>query len=161
MHTMIAQSPPFHVHVIKHEHLIIDAELIQKIDYSQKERIISQLIERLLHELDMKELAPLEIYNATDTDLPGWSFIQAITTSHISGHYFEESDKLSHIHLDIYSCKNYEWRSVLPILNDALKLSQWSANLLIRSIVMTKQKHTCISGKGGEILMVQESEYLK
>ena len=140
--------------IFNHEHLLIDAELQYKLNYLQRHSIVISLIEKLLQELNMKKLAPLEIIDATDFRLPGWSFIQPITTSHISGHYFEEEYALSHLHMDVYSCKKYEWKKIFPILDDVLKLDQWSANLVMRSVNTAKQTHKLISGKGASIVKI-------
>jgi S-adenosylmethionine/arginine decarboxylase-like enzyme len=102
----------------------------------------------------MEKLAPLEIFDATDSRFPGWSFIQPITTSHISGHYFEEVGKPSNIHMDVYSCKMFEWGKIFPILDDALKLGQWSANLIIRSVQISQQTQKMMSGKGANVTEV-------
>lgn len=142
--------------VFTHQHLIIDAELKEKLNFSRRHETVVELIKKLLHELSMEKLAPLQIFDATDAQYPGWSFIQPITTSHISGHYFEEANTLSHIHMDIYSCKEYEWKNVFPILNNELNLDQWAANLIIRSPKLVKQTHILISGKGSTIKKIRK-----
>ena len=145
--------------VFRHEHLIIDAELKAKLAFPRRRAITTNLIEKLLHELGMERLAPLGIYDATDPRFPGWSFIQPITTSHISGHYFEEVNAPSHIHMDVYSCKEYRWQNIFPILDEALKLDQWSANLVIRSAKIAQETHKVMTGKEANIIEILDMAF--
>src|SRR3989339_521931 len=92
------------------------------------------LDEDLLSTLKMKKLGPLEIYPATDLLAPGWSFLQPITTSHISGHYFDEPNGQPHIHMDIYSCQGFDWKVALITLTKHLPLGLWQATFINRAI---------------------------
>lgn len=134
-----------------HEHFILDAELKGPLDFEKRQEITTKLIKQLMKNLGMEELGPLEIYDATDADYPGWSFIQPITTSHISGHYFEEKGKPSHIHMDIYSCKSFEWEKIIKILSKNLKLNDWSATFLKREMNMKNRIASQFSGKDTKI----------
>jgi len=134
--------------LLSHEHFILDAELIKSLDFEKRASITAKLIKELMKTLGMEALGPLEVYDATDMTYPGWSFIQPITTSHISGHYFEESKKASHIRLDIYSCKTFNWEKVISILHKNLDLSKWSANYLYRNINLKERTMIQISGNG-------------
>ena len=103
-------------HALAHKIFILDAELQKPLASENRRKIVENLVKDLLSTLDMKELGPLSFYDATDLDFPGWSFVQPITTSHITGHYFfEEKTGKADIHIDIYSCKEFEWEDVVPM----------------------------------------------
>lgn len=48
--------------------------------------IMRRFIDEVLSALGMTPLGELGIYPAVDQSAPGWSFIQPITTSHVSAH---------------------------------------------------------------------------
>lgn len=124
---------------LNHEHFILDAELAPLV-FANRHETTTALAADLLVGLQMEELGPLQIYDATDIQFPGWSFIQPITTSHFSGHYFEEANGVSHIHIDIYSCTSFDWQRVMEIIKKHLPVSRWSANFIMRGIgVMTRE----------------------
>lgn len=123
-----------------HKHFIVDAELVKPLDFSKRKQITKNLIDNLIEELKMVPLGKLEIYDATDPNYPGWSFIQPITTSHISAHYFEEENIASHIHLDIYSCKNFSWKTLIKILEKHLKMDKWFAYFINRDFSMKSRE---------------------
>ncbi len=135
---MIKQVASKHL-TLSHEHFILDAEL-KKLDFTKRHETTMALAADLLAGLQMEELGPLQIFDATDERFPGWSFIQPITTSHFSGHYFEEVNGTSHIHMDIYSCTSFDWKSVINILQKHLPLSRWSANFIVRGIGVMSRK---------------------
>jgi S-adenosylmethionine/arginine decarboxylase-like enzyme len=118
-----------------HRHFIFDAELNEKLDFSNRYEITTNLIQTLIKKLGMEALDQLQIYDAKDINYPGWSFIQPITTSHISGHYFEEENNLSHLHMDIYSCKLFECTDVIEILNKNFSIFTWYGYWLNRDLV--------------------------
>ncbi len=134
-----------------HEHFILDADLESKLDFKNRKKITEDLIDDLLENLKMQRLCPLQIYDAVDANFPGWSFIQPITTSHISGHYFEEKDKPSHIHIDIYSCRAFDWKKVINIIHQFLNLNDWIANFTDREIHFPREKLKIIQGNSGNI----------
>lgn len=132
--------PPVSEIPLHHHHFILDAYLVQLLDSSKKESITRALVNDLLQKLDMKELCPLQIYPATDIRAPGWSFVQPITTSHISGHYFESPGIHPHIHLDIYSCQGFDWKMAFPVLAQHMPLGIWQATFIYRNIDSDENK---------------------
>jgi S-adenosylmethionine/arginine decarboxylase-like enzyme len=136
----MSHSP--HSDGLVHQHFIIDAELKEPLNFDKRHEITRELIDALMDNLNMEELGPLQVYDAVDDEYPGWSFIQPITTSHISGHYFEEKNKPSHIHMDIYSCKEFDKEKLLEILNQYLGLEKWSSDCIFREINPNKRKFT-------------------
>jgi hypothetical protein len=146
---------------LSHEHFIIDAILKKTLNFDERKKITENLISDLLKTLKMIKLGKLEIYDATDDKFPGWSFIQPITTSHISGHYFEESDIPSHIHLDIYSCKSFDWKLVISILDQHLGLGAWSGNLIMRELQLDKRTTLLLKGLGNKVDMKESISITK
>lgn len=135
---------------LEHRILILDANLKQNLVFDKHVDITTKLVEDLLHALNMKKLGKLEIYNSVDANFPGWSFIQPITTSHISGHYFED-EKQPHIHFDIYSCKKFQWKTVINILDKHLHLAEWSGNFIVRDVELAKRESASLSGIGSHM----------
>lgn len=126
-------DPGDHVE-LTHEHFILDAYLKRPLDASQYELITHTLVNHLLAALGMKCLGPLSIYPATDMRAPGWSFIQPITTSHISGHYFEYPGKHPHIRMDFYSCNTVDWHKIVSVVHRELAMGSWRGTFLERMI---------------------------
>lgn len=138
---------------LKHEIFIIDANLKKELNEAEMNSITNGLINSLLSELEMAKLGPLEIYNSIDPRAPGWSFIQPITTSHISGHYFIEPNKSNpNIHMDFYSCSPFNWRNIIPILHKHLYLKNWQGNFIFRENTITERQILKVFGEANNIL---------
>ncbi len=135
---------------LEHHAFVLDAKVAHPLELERDEHMVRNMMEVLLERLHMKELSPLAIFPATDFRFPGFSFVQPITTSHIAGHYFDTvGDEMPHIHLDIYSCKLFDWRDAMSLLHSFLQLAEWDANYLVRH---HGQDRICyqLSGKGAE-----------
>lgn len=140
--------------ILSHEMFILDANLAKALDREKMNEITGNLIKDLLEHLGMMELGPLEIFNSTDPRAPGWSFIQPITTSHISGHYFIKPDDTNpNIHMDFYSCKPFDWKTIIPILHQHLQLAKWHGNFMYRKDVMADREVCEMSGDGLRITL--------
>ncbi len=138
--------------VLNHEMFILDANLKHVLDQSKMNEITKNLIKDLLAKLGMLELGPLAIFDATDPRAPGWSFIQPITTSHVSGHYFVEPNGTNpNIHMDFYSCSSFDWKDVVEIVDKHLALAKWHGNFLYRKDIMVDRGVWEISGDGSQI----------
>lgn len=128
----MAPAPSSHFALL-HEIFVLDACLKQALDPKRMKKITHDLVEDLLVALRMEKLGPVGIYPAKDLRAPGWSFIQPITTSHISGHYFEQPD-YPHIRIDVYSCASVNWRKVISVVHQHLDLTQWRGTFIDRQI---------------------------
>ena len=137
---------------LKHEIFILDANLLGHLNEASHQENTQSLIQDLLKALNMETLGPLEIFMAFDKRAPGWSFFQPITTSHISGHYFEKPGRSPHIHIDIYSCCTFRWKLIIGIVDKHLKLKDWSANLISRHTKLGNRKVIGLAGSGKKIL---------
>ena len=117
-----------------HEILVLDAFLEERLDQRQCDSITKCFIDELLDVLDMQPLGELGIYPAVDQRAPGWSFIQPITTSHVSAHYFEKPGRSPHIRLDAYSCDSIDRKQFIRVCHEHFILSDWHATFIVRQI---------------------------
>ncbi len=134
-----------------HQLLVLDANLVANLIAPNKAGICRWLVDDLLAGLKMNVLAPLQLYDAVDVGAPGWSFIQPITTSHISGHYFEKEGEPPHIHIDIYSCKHVNYQVALGVIHNHLNLADWAATHLIRDARSFARQYIELAGHGATI----------
>lgn len=142
-----------------HEIFVLDAHLTTLLDQSRAGEITRNLIDKLLFALRMDELGELQIYPAADLRAPGWSFIQPITTSHISGHYFEKPGRLPHIRMDFYSCCTVDWMKIIDIVNGHLSLADWRGTFIDRQIEQDTERRTLdIAGEGGKVIFESPME---
>lgn len=137
---------------LEHEIFILDAYLKQPLDPEKKDSWTRAFVDALMGALRMEELGPLQIYPATDLRAPGWSFIQPITTSHISGHYFEKPGKHPHIRLDCYSCASINWHKLIRVCQQFLDMGMWRATFIDRQIDEKERAAIHISGEGEKII---------
>jgi hypothetical protein len=82
---------------LRHEIMVVDADLEAPLDMGQMYEKTSEFIKDMLEGLGMERLAPLGMHLAMDNRAPGWSFIQPITTSHISVGITSKSPGRMHI----------------------------------------------------------------
>ncbi len=135
-----------------HEMLVLDAFLEERLDQRQYETITRQFVDELLGVLDMQALGELGIYPAVDARAPGWSFIQPITTSHISAHYFEKPGRSPHIRLDAYSCESIDWGLLIRVCHGHFILSDWHATFIERHIDAHGQRRVIdLAGVGPQV----------
>lgn len=112
---------------LSHLHLTINAK-IKKSKEIPKERAES-FVKELLKVADMKTLGPLIWSDAADLDFPGQSFVQMITTSHCSLHFFSDSGE---IYFDLYSCKDFDPKKVIGVINSYFGLKEYHGMLYRR-----------------------------
>lgn len=137
-----------------HQVFVLDTYLKRRIPAAGADKLVRSLVSDLLKTLHMQELGPLQIYPATDPRAPGWSFLQPITTSHLSGHYFDSEDGSPHIRIDIYSCATVQWRKAIATLDKHLRLGDWRATFIDRQIDTGSGERLVldIRGKGTTVL---------
>jgi hypothetical protein len=114
--------------------LVLDAFLEARLDQDRCEAITRGFIDDVMVSLGMEALGELGIYPANDPRAPGWSFIQPITTSHVSGHYFEKPGRHPHIRLDAYSCESVRHRRLIALCHQHFRLGDWRATFIDREI---------------------------
>ena len=95
----------------------------------------------------MKPLGPMQWADAEDLEFPGQSFVQMITTSHCSLHFFSETNE---IYFDLYSCKTFDMDKVISHLEKTFKLREWHGMYYTRA---TGQKPEVRKLKSGEEML--------
>lgn len=131
---------------LRHEIFILDGELEKDVSMD----IVPNFIEKLISVLEMQKLDDLVLCEATDVRAPGWSFVQPITTSHISGHYF--SGEHPQIHIDIYSCKGIDYKKIVAVTNEFFALKKWLGSFIHRDLDPMKRAAIEMIGKKGKVI---------
>lgn len=140
-----------------HEILILDAFLKKPLDFVRHVAITREFVAELLNVLGMEALGPLGIYPALDQRAPGWSFIQPITTSHVSAHYFEKPGRLPHIRLDAYSCESVDYAHLVSVCHKHFSFDEWHANFIVRELDNPCARSVVeLSGHGSRVLAERE-----
>ncbi|MFH0737765.1 MAG: S-adenosylmethionine decarboxylase [Candidatus Micrarchaeota archaeon] len=117
---------------LEHIHITVNA----KIDPSFKalpRDDAKRFVDGLLKTVNMKPLGPLNWADAEDLDFPGQSFVQMITTSHCSLHFFNHKDGTNEIYFDLYSCKPFDDEKVIELLDGKFGLREWHGVLYTRA----------------------------
>ena len=117
---------------LRHEIFVLDAYLEQPLKRIERQSHAKQFVQEILRVLKMEPLGTFQFHDAVDDRAPGWSFIQAITTSHISCHYFEKPGRKPHIRIDFYSCQSVDWRQVIAVSHRFLELEEWRGTFIDR-----------------------------
>ena len=135
-----------------HEILVLDAYLDAPLDVDAREPITRRFVDEALDLLGLEPLGALGIYLAADARAPGWSFVQPITTSHISAHYFERPGRAPHLRLDAYSCDRIDRVALLRLCHRHFRLTDWRATFIEREI---DDRHartvTALSGRAARV----------
>jgi len=112
-------------------HLILDCKAceIEKIKSTEN---ITLFVKDLVKEIDMKAYGEplLEHFATHDPEKGGYSLVQLIETSAISGHFV---DKNGDMYLDIFSCKDFSIDTVKEVIEKYFSPEQ------IRTIFLTRQ----------------------
>lgn len=133
---------------LTHLHLTVNAKIDPSFSQLPKETA-QEFVEELLRITDMKPLGPLVWSDAVDLDFPGQSFVQMITTSHTSLHFFADTNE---IYFDLYSCKEFDPQRVIDHLDRTFGLREWHGMLYSRA---TGQKpHAMRIGSSKKELLV-------
>ena len=137
---------------LAHEILVLDAFLEEPLDPDCRDRATHAFIDDLLAALSMDPLAPVSIFAAADPREPGWSFIQPITTSHVSAHYFENPQGRPHIRIDAYSCASIDRMALIGVCHDHFRLAEWRASFIDRQIDAAQARQIVeLAGQGADI----------
>lgn len=96
-------------------HLILDCQGCRRDKISSREHL-NAFIKSLVKEIDMIAYGEpvLEHFATHDADKAGYSLVQLIETSSITGHFV---DKNGDAYLDIFSCKSFNIDTVKQVVN--------------------------------------------
>jgi len=117
---------------LEHIHITVNARIDPTFKDLPKDDA-QRFVNRLLREIHMKPLGPLNWADAEDLDFPGQSFVQMITTSHCSLHLFMHKDGTNEIYFDLYSCKPFDSEKVVALLDEKFGLKEWHGVLYQRA----------------------------
>jgi S-adenosylmethionine decarboxylase len=113
-------------------HLILDGYSSNS-DILQSEEFIYQLLDQYPDEIGMTKIAPPYVTTYVGTKPEDWgvSGFVLIAESHISIHTFVEP---CYVHLDIFSCKDFNTDQVIQDLHNRLQLTEVETYLVDRSV---------------------------
>ena len=115
---------------LQHIHLTVNAKVSP--DFRELTRTEAQrFVDVLLRDINMKPLGQLKWATAEDLEFPGESFVQMITTSHCSLHFFSDANE---IYFDLYSCKSFDEKKVIMHLDRLFGLEEWHGILYKRAV---------------------------
>jgi S-adenosylmethionine decarboxylase len=99
-------------------HLILDCQACNRNEISSRENLAA-FVKTLVKEIDMVAYGEpmLEHFATHDSNKAGFSLVQLIETSSITGHFV---DKNGDAYLDIFSCKPFHIETVKRVVNEYL-----------------------------------------
>lgn len=149
--------PGMNSQALVHEMLVLDAFLEAPLLQSRHQSITRKFVAELLDVLGMEALGELGIWPAVDEREPGWSFIQPITTSHVSAHYFRNPGGRPHLRLDAYSCASIDFRKLVRLSHRHFRLTDWCASFIKRELELPGQRRIVDIAGFGDIVRSQFS----
>jgi S-adenosylmethionine/arginine decarboxylase-like enzyme len=91
---------------------------------------IKRYLVELCELIDMKRFGePLIVRFGANPVVQGYSAVQLIETSCISGHFAEDSDS---VYMDVFSCKFYEQKAVIEFTEKFFGAKSFKANIVLR-----------------------------
>lgn len=114
---------------LQHVHLTVNAKVDPHFRELPKEDA-QRFVDKLMEKINMKPLGQLQWAEAEDLEFPGQSFVQMITTSHCSLHFFSETNE---VYFDLYSCRIFDEEKVLKLLGEVFDIRQWHGVLYTRA----------------------------
>jgi S-adenosylmethionine/arginine decarboxylase-like enzyme len=118
---------------LEHVHLTVNAKIDSSFKALPREDA-ERFVNMLLKEINMKPLGGINWADAEDLEFPGQSFVQMITTSHCSLHFFENKEEGNEIYFDLYSCKSFDTNRVIQLLDEKFGLRDWHGILYTRAM---------------------------
>ena len=111
------------------KHLVIDAKAC-KLDRAKDPEYIKHFIKELVRMIEMVPYGePQLVHFAEGTDLAGWTVIQLIETSNITGHFLDLNGDL---YLDVFSCKDFEEQRVIDLLEQFFSPDEIKHQIIMR-----------------------------
>jgi len=90
---------------------------------------IYQFTKRLVHKIDMVAYGEPQIVMFGTGNKKGYTLVQLIETSNITAHFVEETNDL---YLDVFSCKPFEKKDVMEVLNKSFDPKHSQTTFLVR-----------------------------
>jgi len=117
---------------LEHVHITVNARIAPGFKALPRDDA-QRFVDRLMRTINMKPLGPLNWADAEDLEFPGQSFVQMITTSHCSLHLFTHKDGSNEIYFDLYSCREFDEKKVVAMLDEKFGLQDWHGVLYTRA----------------------------
>lgn len=111
-------------------HLMLDCAECNVEQMQQKENLI-QFTKDLVKRIDMiAHGEPMVEYFGEGEDKAGFSLLQLISTSSITGHFV---DHYKHIYLDVFSCKPFDQEVVIKCVKEYFGAGKCRVNFVTRN----------------------------
>ncbi len=120
---------------LTHMHLTVNARVDRKFLELPREKA-QKFVDELMVVTNMRPLGQLNWSDAVDLDFPGQSFVQMITTSHCSLHFFRDEEgagESNEVYFDLYSCKDFNYESVVNLIDKHFGVVDWHGILYNRA----------------------------
>jgi S-adenosylmethionine/arginine decarboxylase-like enzyme len=125
--------------MVIHHHTIIVATVRKKSAEINCEDL-SFFLSKLVREIGMKKLfKPIAIHGKY-----GFTGIVGIVTSHIAFHYFDQGQIL---HFDVYSCKNYNIKTLVNFIDKYWGMKKADILFVNRDKLFSIKKYHFLAGK--------------
>lgn len=101
-------------------HLILDCKGHDNHHLIQDKKNIYNFVKKLVDEIDMKAYGEptIEHFATHDIDAAGYSLVQLIETSSITGHFV---DKNGDCYIDVFSCKDFDVDKAKKVVDNYFK----------------------------------------
>ena len=111
-------------------HLILDCKA-GNLDQIQSKENIELFVEELVAEIDMVAYGEpvIEHFATHDPDKAGYSLVQLIETSSITGHFIDQNGDC---YIDIFSCKQFDIETAQSVVDKYFSPSQTKVTYLTR-----------------------------
>lgn len=110
-------------------HTIVDLFKCDPVKIRSKEALEFYLKE-IVHKIEMKAFGqPIVVHFGSSDKVAGYTILQLIETSLISGHFVEADDSA---HIDIFSCKEYDSESAAVFTADFFNAESFDYEILER-----------------------------
>lgn len=111
-------------------HLILDCQGCDRTAIARKDQLKAFIVD-LVHQIDMKAYGEpvLEHFATHDLDKAGYSLVQLIETSSITGHFV---DKNGDAYIDIFSCKPFSIETAKNVVTKYFRPKKIKTHYLTR-----------------------------
>jgi len=124
--------------MIVHHHSIIVAKVELKPEQITETDLYA-FLDDFVEEIEMQKIFDPIIINGKF----GFTGVVGIVTSHIAFHYFDEDQSL---HLDVYSCKEYDLSKVVNFVNNFWKMISADIAFIKRDTLFDQKKYQFENG---------------
>jgi len=140
-------------------HLLINAGGCDPVALRSKETIAA-FAKALVKRIDMVAFGEPMIVRFGDGNKMGYSLVQLIETSNISGHFVEETND---IYLDIFSCKSFKVFDAMAVFNEFFNPVTVEKKFVVRQAAfagprLPRMKRVSIAANTFEIMKVQDGQ---